>query len=54
VPDERHGWLHVAKGALTVNGVALSAGDSAAVVHEPEVVIVSQDPKCEFLLFNLS
>jgi len=38
---ERHAWIQVARGALTVNGVALGAGDGLAVSHEATLTIVS-------------
>ena len=30
----RRAWVHVARGSLTVNGVALSAGDAVAISDE--------------------
>jgi quercetin 2,3-dioxygenase len=48
----RHAWLHVAKGALTVNGTALSAGDAVAVSDESRLS-VKADQDSELLLFDL-
>jgi quercetin 2,3-dioxygenase len=48
----RHAWLHVAKGALTVNGTALSAGDAVAVSDERRLA-VKADQDSELLLFDL-
>ncbi len=49
----RHGWFQVARGAIEVNGVALGAGDGAAVSDEDEIDIRSRDGG-EFLLFDLA
>ena len=49
----RYAWLQVAGGAVTVNGVALVAGDGAAVSDERELVIRANEP-AEFLLFDLA
>ena len=34
---DRCAWLHVARGALEINGSKLQAGDGAALVDEPEL-----------------
>jgi len=49
----RHAWLQVLKGKVAVNGVALDAGDGAAVSQEPELAIRS-DGASELLLFDLA
>ena len=49
----RHAWLQLAKGAVTVNGVALQAGDGAAVSEETTLEIRG-DAESEFLLFDLA
>jgi len=46
------GWLHVARGTATVNGLALKAGDGVAIEGEPQVSIGSAD-QGEVLLFDL-
>ena len=46
-------WLQVARGSLSVNGLALEQGDGAAVSEEKEM-LVKADSACEFLLFNLA
>ncbi|MFN8643359.1 MAG: pirin family protein [Candidatus Binatia bacterium] len=51
-PD-RHAWLHVARGALTVNGAALRAGDGAAISDEAAVTLRA-DGEAEVLLFDLA
>jgi hypothetical protein len=49
----RHAWVHVARGAAAVNGLALGAGDGAAVSDEAAVSIVATAP-AEALLFDLA
>lgn len=48
-----HGWLQVARGALSVNGVALTAGDGAAITDEKQVHLAT-DAGAEILLFDLA
>jgi redox-sensitive bicupin YhaK (pirin superfamily) len=51
----RHGWLQVAGGAVTINGVALRAGDGAAISGERAIEITGQDgAESEVLLFDLA
>lgn len=50
----RHAWVQVARGKVAVNGVALDAGDGAAVSDEKKLVITSEEPKSEILLFDLA
>ncbi|NYT67637.1 pirin family protein [Pusillimonas noertemannii] len=48
----RLGYVHVARGTVSVNGVRLSAGDAATVSDEAQVVLAdAQD--AEVLLFDL-
>ena len=49
----RHAWAHVARGAVTLNGHALKAGDGAAVSEE-EGVVVRGEAEAEVLLFDLA
>jgi len=51
-PD-RHAWLQVARGTVTLNGTELRAGDGAAVSDEKQLEIRSQEAG-EFLLFDLA
>lgn len=51
-PD-RHGWLQVVKGAITLNGQALTTGDGAAISHETQLAIAAEE-NSEFLLFDLA
>lgn len=47
----RHGWLHVAKGDVTLNGEKLTGGDGAAISEESAVTITGGG---EVLLFDLN
>jgi hypothetical protein len=47
----RHGWLQVARGEVSVNRVALAAGDGAAISDEREVTLAGNG---EVLLFDLN
>jgi len=48
----RHAWVQVARGAVTVNGTALQAGDGAAISDEAAVAITATTAS-EVLLFDL-
>ena len=47
----RYGWLQVARGAVTLNGEELHAGDGAAIEKESQVTIAGDG---EVLLFDLN
>ena len=49
----RHAWLHVAEGAVTLNGQAMTAGDAAAIADEPSLEIVGTRSS-QILLFDLN
>jgi redox-sensitive bicupin YhaK (pirin superfamily) len=49
----RHAWVQVARGALTLNGVALGQGDGAAVSDESSLDLVAAD-EAEVLVFDLA
>jgi redox-sensitive bicupin YhaK (pirin superfamily) len=49
----RHAWLHVARGAVQMNGQELAAGDGAAVSGEPVLTLAATD-HAELLLFDLA
>jgi len=51
-PD-RHAWLQVARGQLTLSGLALEAGDGAAA-SDGELLEARADEAAEFLLFDLA
>ena len=50
--SSRHLYLHVARGALEVNGTILSDGDGAAIEDEAEVTFIGRQ-QAEALLFDL-
>lgn len=52
LPAGRHAYIHVARGALTVNGQRLSAGDGARLRKVQEIEF-SQGEHAEVLLFDL-
>jgi redox-sensitive bicupin YhaK (pirin superfamily) len=49
----RHAWLHVAAGSVAANGMALRAGDGAAISDEKVVEVTARD-RSEILLFDLN
>jgi redox-sensitive bicupin YhaK (pirin superfamily) len=49
----RHAWLQVARGAITLNGQRLEAGDGAAISEESELRIAATK-ESEVLLFDLA
>src|SRR5262245_48710532 len=44
LPVGRNAWLQVTRGAVTVNGQELSAGDALAATAEPELRVRSEGP----------
>jgi redox-sensitive bicupin YhaK (pirin superfamily) len=48
----RHAWVQVARGAMTLNRVPLKAGDGAAISEEPALEITPNEVS-EVLLFDL-
>jgi redox-sensitive bicupin YhaK (pirin superfamily) len=53
VPAGRRVYVHVARGAVTVNGEALGAGDAAMIVDVSKVTLDKGD-NAEVLLFDLA
>ncbi|SAL17874.1 pirin [Caballeronia peredens] len=53
VPAGRRVYVHVARGAVTVNGEALGAGD-AAMIEDLSTVTLEQGANAEVLLFDLA
>ena len=52
-PDKgRTVYIHIARGAVKINGVELSHGDGVTLQQEPQISIAA-DSDSEFLLFNL-
>jgi redox-sensitive bicupin YhaK (pirin superfamily) len=54
VSQGRHAYLHVVKGAVDLNGVALEAGDGARIVEERALTIVGRRDESEVLMFDLA
>lgn len=50
--EGRIGYVQVARGSLSVNGQALSAGDAVQIVGEPEIVLADARD-AEVLVFDL-
>jgi len=48
----RHGFVQAARGAVTLNGAVLKAGDGAAISHE-EILEFKAGEDAEMLLFDL-
>ncbi len=53
LPAGRRTWVHVARGAVSVNGQALQAGDAMGLVDEPQLVL-GQGQDSEVLVFDLA
>lgn len=52
--EGRGAWLQVARGSVTVNGTALTAGDGAAIEDEQNLTIQSTTRDSEIFLFDLA
>lgn len=52
IPDGRHAYVHVARGTVYVNGLALRDGDGARVREEPKLIL-SDGEDAELLIFDL-
>ncbi len=50
---DRHAWIHVAEGEVTINGKTLTGGDAAAV-SEPGKLTVRAGKSAQVLLFDLN
>jgi redox-sensitive bicupin YhaK (pirin superfamily) len=53
MPPGRHAWVQVLRGGVTLNGLALAAGDGAAVSDEASLAVRAGGPS-EVLLFDLA
>jgi redox-sensitive bicupin YhaK (pirin superfamily) len=51
--EGRHAWIHVARGALEVNGERLDAGDAAAISAAGRIELHASE-RAELLLFDLA
>jgi hypothetical protein len=52
LPAGRHAWIHIATGAVSVNGQSLAAGDGASCSDAGSLQITANGP-AEVLLFDL-
>jgi redox-sensitive bicupin YhaK (pirin superfamily) len=50
---EKHGWLQLIKGKITLNKHSLSAGDGAAIIKEDKIEITCEED-AELLLFDFN
>jgi redox-sensitive bicupin YhaK (pirin superfamily) len=52
----RRAWVQVARGAVTLNGVALAEGDGAALEQESHLTLAAKEgsPEAEVLVFDLA
>jgi quercetin 2,3-dioxygenase len=53
IAPDRHAWVQVARGAVTLNGQALGTGDGAAVSNETTLTVTATD-EAEVVLFDLA
>lgn len=53
IGEKRHAWVQVARGSITLNGVALGAGDGAAISGEPALELRATSD-AEVLVFDLA
>ncbi|HKQ40215.1 MAG TPA: pirin family protein [Verrucomicrobiae bacterium] len=51
--SERHAWVHVAEGEVTLNGKTLSRGDAAAI-DDPGAIALNATKSSQVLLFDLN
>jgi quercetin 2,3-dioxygenase len=49
----RHAWVHVARGAISLDGSQLREGDGAAVSEEQKLELLGREP-AEVLLFDMA
>ncbi|MEL6493719.1 MAG: pirin family protein [Cyanobacteria bacterium J06623_7] len=54
ITDSRAIWLQITKGAVLLNDRLLQAGDGAAIIDEPEIVIVGNHADSEMMLFDMA
>ncbi|WP_448572389.1 pirin family protein [Trichothermofontia sp.] len=51
---DRVAWIQVARGAISLNGQALTAGDGAAIAAVPELTFQGHAASSELLLFDMA
>lgn len=54
IPPDRHAWVQVVRGAVSLNGQVLQEGDGAAVSGESRLSLAGSGTGGEFLLFDLN
>lgn len=54
LPSGRAAWVHVARGAITLNGHTLAAGDGAAIADESQLTFTGISDDAELLLFDIA
>lgn len=54
VQPERHLWIQVAQGGVSLNGTTLSAGDGAAIAQESQLQLIGQGNQSEVLIFDMA
>jgi redox-sensitive bicupin YhaK (pirin superfamily) len=50
---QRYAWVHIAEGEVELNGMALSAGDAAAVSEEGKLILTAKN-RSQVLVFDLN
>lgn len=50
----RHAWLHVARGALSLNGTRMQEGDGASASGEEALRLLAESAGAEVLIFELA
>ena len=54
IADNRLIWVQVARGAVTLNGQSLTAGDGAGVIDETQIVLTGSADDTEILVFDMA
>ncbi len=53
IPQHRKAWVHIARGQLTMNGMALETGDGVAIDSEDQLTF-SEGKNAEVLIFDMA
>ena len=53
LPPDRHVWLQVLRGSVTLNGQPLKTSDGAAVSDDDTIEVTATEP-AEIMLFELN
>ncbi|MEM8806711.1 MAG: pirin family protein [Cyanobacteria bacterium P01_G01_bin.38] len=54
IAEGRAVWVQVARGAITLNGQSLTAGDGASVMDEAKITLVGASDDAEVLVFDMA